>query len=217
VRALRLRPSDRLSLFDGQGGSVEARLLDLEKQALVEPVQPAVFAPFEGPRWTVAVACVGLDRKRTDWAVEKLTELGVFAFVPLLTAQTQLGKKDRERVALGDVERWRRVSREACKQSQRLHFPQVHDATTLDALLTMIRDAPVALVALQGGQPLRQALEAGPSSQGGLILVGPPGDFSNEEKAAIVLAGALPVSLGTLRLRTETAAIALLCCLQNSF
>ena len=89
---------------------------------------------------------------------------------------------------------------------------------SFEILVTRVRDAPVTYLAAAGAPPLREVLAAsvsvgarseadGPS--GGLLVVGPEGDFTDEEVAALVEAGARPVGLGPLRLRVETAAVAI--------
>lgn len=87
---------------------------------------------------------------------------------------------------------------------------RVQSPTTLPALLPLVHTT-FSLVALQGGAHLQSLLSAHPErvASGGLLLVGPPGDFTEEEKASLLAAGAHSVALGPLRLRTETAALAL--------
>ncbi|EEH54414.1 uncharacterized protein MICPUCDRAFT_20469, partial [Micromonas pusilla CCMP1545] len=171
-------------------------------------------------RWEVAVACGGLKGGRADWLVEKLAELGAASLAPTLTARSAVTKRGREG-------RWVRVAAAASKQCLRTHALVVESPCAFDALLRRVRDAPIALLAAAGAPPLRDALRdadvddgddgetaSGPGrgATGGLLIVGPEGDFTEDELGALIDAGATPVGLGPLRLRVETAAVALMAC-----
>ena len=119
--------------------------------------------------------------------------------------------------------RWERVASAAMKQSLRNHRLVVHLPTTTTQLCEMVRRAPVALLCAAGAPPLREVMstadsgtgdgvEAGYSEGGGVLIVGPEGDFTSEEVETLVAAGARPVGLGPLRLRVETAAVAIMSC-----
>jgi 16S rRNA (uracil1498-N3)-methyltransferase len=119
--------------------------------------------------------------------------------------------------------RWERVAAAAMKQSLRNHRLVVHPPTTTTQLCEMVRRAPVALLCAAGAPPLREVmsmadsrtgdgLEGGYSEGGGVLIVGPEGDFTSEEVETLVAAGARPVGLGPLRLRVETAAVAIMSC-----
>ena len=88
-----------------------------------------------------------------------------------------------------------------------------------DHLLERVRSADVALLAAAGAPPLRRVMEENAErfgkekrNAGGLLLVGPEGDFTDEELARLAEAGAVAVGLGPLRLRVETAAVAIMAC-----
>jgi 16S rRNA (uracil1498-N3)-methyltransferase len=131
--------------------------------------------------------------------VEKACELGVATFIPLVVERT------KREASAAEHARWQRLSIAASKQCLRLHSMTVAAPTPLAELLPRIRTTQT-LLAVQGGAPF-----AGLSldRSGGLILVGPPGDFTSAEKDALTQAGATGVGLGNLRLRTETAALSL--------
>ena len=122
------------------------------------------------------------------------------------------------------------MARAASKQCLRAHALEVAPATTLEAMLDRVRAAPVALLAAAGAPPLREVLRGEGGGEGGggggggegagmigrtgggVLLVGPEGDFTDEELEALIRAGAKPVGLGPLRLRVETAAVSLVAC-----
>ena len=205
VRALRLRHGDALELFDGDGSFVECSITGVDARGAVEvePRGQPHSVPWSGAAWTLAVAVSSLGA-RADWLVEKAAELGVRSFCPLFTKNCQRASQQSE------LARWGRVSLAASKQSQRLHGMRVLAPASLPELLASSPHV-FSLVALQGGVNLQSLLSAHPDqvASGGLLLVGPPGDFTEEEKDTLLAAGAHGVSLGPHRLRTETAALAL--------
>lgn len=209
--------------------------------AAVAAVGEVRRVPFAGPKWDVAVACGSLKGGRADWLVEKCSELGASSLVPLLTERSgsvggsssssgdnKRGKNRGKGFNDGDEltgreGRWERVAAAAMKQSLRNHRLVVHPALTTTQLCEMVRRAPVALLCAAGGPPLREVMsmaesrtgdgvEAGYSEGGGVLIVGPEGDFTPEEVETLVAAGARPVGLGPLRLRVETAAVAIMSC-----
>jgi 16S rRNA (uracil1498-N3)-methyltransferase len=112
-----------------------------------------------------------------------------------------------------------RVAIAATKQSLRTHMLELHAPVRVAELAARVRTAPLALLAVAGAPPLAAVLRdqaAGQIDEGTrLLLVGPEGDWTPDELALLVEAGAVPVGLGNLRLRTETAAIALLAGVQQ--
>lgn len=190
-RVLRLRPGDEVTVGDGAGrwrrcrlgtgGSVEA----LDEVHSEEPPSPAV-----------SVAFALTKGERPEWTVQKLTEIGVDRIVPF-TAARSVVRWDADR-AERSVKRLRRVAREAASQSRRTWLPAVEDVATF----ADVSSRPGAALADFSGGP--------PTLRLPLVLVGPEGGWSDEERAADVPR----VCLGPHVLRAETAALvagALLC------
>ncbi len=141
------------------------------------------------PLVTVAFSPVKGDRP--EWAVQKLTELGVDRIVPLAAARSVVRwTGDRGAAA---VERWRRVAREAAMQSRRSWLPVVDPAVAFG----VASGWPGAALAVAGGDP--------PSLDHPVVLVGPEGGW---DPSAELGAGLPTVGLGPNVLRTETAAVA---------
>ncbi len=210
---LRLRPGERVTLFDGQGRTREAVIASADRHSLALTADaPAV----EHPRHPCAItlfACVSKG-SRMDWTVEKAVELGVCRIVPVLSDRTivRLDEEDGQAKAA----RWSRVAEEAARQCGAAWLPTVTPPASLKACLPiMAQTAPVFVAALTpAARPLRAALAAfaGPPPLAGWF-VGPEGDFTAQELDALVQAGALPVSLGPQVLRAETACLYGLCAL----
>lgn len=231
AKALRCAAGDRLVLFDGGGRSVECEIAAVSPRGAVTVAAVAAVAVHEwaGPKWRLCVGVAGLAATRGDWLVEKASELGAFSLQPVLP----LGQAGEETGGREERARWQRLATAAAKQCLRLHALVLLPALPLDGVLETLRRAgggggpcgcppspsptsppPLLLVAAQGGLPLRSALSgaalAGAVRGGGTLVVGPPAGHSEAEGALMAAAGALPVALGPLRLRTETAALALL-------
>jgi 16S rRNA (uracil1498-N3)-methyltransferase len=156
------------------------------------------IVPRPNPQVTVAFAVV--KGQRPEWAVQKLTEIGVDRIVPLVSARSVVRWPAGE--AGTQVARLRRVAREASMQSRRVWLPTVDVVTPFVAMAA----EPGAAVAHPGGGP--------PSLANPVVLIGPEGGWDEAEVAA---AGRVLVGLGPSVLRTETAAVVagtLLCALR---
>jgi 16S rRNA (uracil1498-N3)-methyltransferase len=183
AKALRLRAGDALTLSDGAGRWRAARF-----GPEVEPDGEVVVVPAPQPAITVGLAPV--KGQRPEWAVQKLTELGVDA-IWLLVADRSVVRWEGERGA-GHADRLARVVREAAMQSRRCHLPEVRVGLTIAQATA---DRAVAL-ADPGGPP--------PTLSRPVVLVGPEGGWSDAERAA----APARVGLGPTILRAETAAVA---------
>ncbi|HEY8491137.1 MAG TPA: 16S rRNA (uracil(1498)-N(3))-methyltransferase [Dehalococcoidia bacterium] len=205
ARVLRLRPGDRVVLLDGSGRELVAELRRVAAREVLA-------APLDRRWGSREPACAltlyqGVIRPaRFEWLLEKGTELGVAAFVPLLTARSVV----RPEADGARVERWRRIVREAAEQCGRAALPEVRPPVSLaDA----VREAPgLRLVCWEAGEgpslrdALRAELTAGRPAAVSLF-VGPEGGLTEEEVAAACAAGARAVSLGGRVLRSETAGL----------
>ncbi len=216
LTVLRVREGDRVELFDGCGRTVIARVGNAGRHALELLAEAApVLHPPPACRLTL-FACVSKG-KRMEWTIEKGVELGVSRIMPVLSERTIVRLDDEE---AGDkAERWQRIAIEAARQCGTAWLPEIAAPIPLAAAAAqMPACAPVFVAALvPEAQPMRQALAcfrqpaAVPSAAG--WFVGPEGDFTPAELRLLLDAGAIPVSLGRLVLRAETAALWGLCVL----
>jgi 16S rRNA (uracil1498-N3)-methyltransferase len=199
--ALRLRPGEEVTVSDGTGRWRSCRFVTGRPgggrpSVALEPEGPVIYE--EPPLPAVAVGFVVTKGSRPEWVVQKLTEVGVDRIVPLSSSRAVV-RWDTARAAR-NVERLRRVAREAAMQSRRNRLPEVTDVLSF---------ADVAVA----GAALAEAGGTAPSLERPFVLVGPEGGWDHAE-----LACGLPlVDLGPTRLRAETAAVAagvLLCALR---
>jgi len=195
---MRLKTGDQALLFDGASGEWLAIVSDAGKKRMALTIERKTREQESVPDCWLAFAPV--KRSQTDWLVEKATELGVARLVPVITRRTIV-----ERVKLGRLEA---IAIEAAEQCNRTSVPEITEPLSLDMLLKG-RDFERRLYFADegGGEPAASAFKPGAA----LILTGPEGGFTDEERAAIRAApNAVPISLGPRILRAETAALAAL-------
>jgi len=195
---LRLSAGAELLVFDGSSGEWLARIVELGKKRMRLSVERKTREPEIIPDVWLAFAPV--KRTQTDWLVEKATEIGVAKLIPLMTQRTVA-----ERVRLDRLES---IAIEAAEQCGRTRLPEIADPICLARLLASCDTERALYFADEaGGDPAAQVFKPGPS----VILTGPEGGFTDDERAAIRAAdNAIAISLGPRILRAETAALAAL-------
>ncbi len=207
ARVLRARVGQEFDIAAGERvrrGRVTRVTDERVEFALGEDVPAPRLAPV-----TVVLAVIKFDR--FEWAVEKLTELGVARIVPLVAARTDAhlaaaaGKR---------VERWRRVAREAAEQSRRTAAPEIAAPIKLQAALAPGGETRVVLAESEHDAALADVLQAHRDAASWTLAIGPEGGWTHDEVARFAAAGWLAASLGPTILRTETAAVAALAVLQ---
>lgn len=140
---------------------------------------------------------------RLEWAIEKLTELGVARIFPVAAARSghHLVKAAETR-----VERWRKVARESAQQSRRIAPPEIAAPAELKRAIAKAEGSRIVLSETEDSVSLKQALAGCPAPVA--LAFGPEGGWAPEEIELFSAAGWKPASLGATILRAETAAIA---------
>jgi 16S rRNA (uracil1498-N3)-methyltransferase len=198
----RLRPGEDLLLCDGRGSVAECVVSSLAgRDALELELGRRWTEPAPSPRIVVVQALVKGDRG--ELAVELATEVGADAIVPWRAARCVARWEDGPRGAKA-LERWRSSAREAAKQSRRAWVPEVSPPVTTEGLADLVRTAAGALL-LESSTATRVTNIALPTKGNLLVIVGPEGGISTDEKALLEGAGARLVRLGPIVLRTSTA------------
>ena len=206
-RVLRLREGDRLTLFDDTGREHAGVVLSLSPRVAHVRITASHTPARESPLAMTLYQGVAKGRK-LDLVVEKATELGVHAIVPVRSARV-IGHD----TSPAKVERWRRIAKSAAQQSGRVRIPDVAEVHDWDALLGTFGayDRVFLPWELAEPRPLREVFErALPAASSVLVIIGPEGGFAAGEVERASAAGALPISLGRRILRTETAALVVL-------
>lgn len=207
-RVLRLVAGDRVVVVDPDGAEAEATLVSVSAALVRADVDQPEHRQGR-PRVVLALAVS--RRERMELAIQKATELGVSEVWPLLTERCVV-RLDEDRAGKR-TERWRRIAKEAAKQSQRADVPVVREPLTIGEFATETGLFEIVLVpweeASSAGLGIGAALDgAGATAQTSVaVVVGPEGGLTGSEVADLVAAGGMVVTLGDTILRTETAAI----------
>lgn len=200
---LRLRPGDRVVLFDGQGREASANIASVARRGLSAEVRAIEVREFElSIRLTLAVTMPRTQRQ--GFLIEKCTELGVAEIWPLITERA-VAKPGR-----GVVEKLARRAIEAAKQAQRGFVPKVLPAMNVDEVVKRKGNFDSAMICHDDLQStsILSVFEAAPRNASALACIGPEGGWSDSELATFEQHGFRKVSLGPNVLRIETAAIA---------
>ena len=203
LMVLRPKTGAAVELFDGRGGWRVYRWAD----GLVADSPICRHADSSAPPLTL-FACV-TKGSRWDWTVAKATELGVARVVPVVSARTSVRIPPDEREA--KRARWQRVAEDAARQSDAKWLPVVEAPVDFADALPFVRATTCFVGALADPPPpplaeaVRAACAAG-WTRPPAVFVGPEGDFTPDELAALTAIG-VPTSFGPTILRAETAAI----------
>jgi 16S rRNA (uracil1498-N3)-methyltransferase len=208
-RVLRLAAGDSLTIFDGQGHEVEARIEEVSARSTLLVLGPG-HAVSTGRAVPITLIQAVSRGERMELVIQKATELGAAAIVPIWTARTVVQPGGD-----GRLRRWRTIAQEAARQCGRADVPAIADPLPLQAALqASAPDAARKLLLWEEstGAPLRRALSGDESAV--QLLVGAEGGFTAAEADAARAAGFEPVGLGPRILRTETAALVALALVQ---
>jgi len=205
LRVRRLGAGDRVTLFDGAGLECKAEIRSAGRDGVeVIVLSRKETRPDAGGR--VVIAFPPVKGKRSDWAIEKCSELGVAEVIPIVCARSSVRRKGRE-----GVERWRRICVESAKQCGRIHLMTVAPFCAFSDIERRAREFDSLLLATAGpgATATREALDDLGGARSVLGVVGPEGGFSEDERTWAMDLGFRAMRMGETTLRTETAVIAL--------
>ena len=207
-RVLRMRPDQKIHVFNGRGGYFTATITAIDKHSV--RIIPLEFFEEERESNLNITLCQGISRgQHMDFTVQKAVELGVRKIVPLLTEFGNV-RLDQER-AEKRLAHWRSIIIHACEQSGRNRLPEIISPISLPDWVVgpgsgrKLIFAPVAGINLKKMMPLERDI---------ILLMGPEGGFREDELELAARAGYEIVTLGPRVLRTETAAVAALTAIQ---
>lgn len=206
-RVRRVKPRDVVLLFDPETALEAEAVVEEERgprgevRVTVGAVRPASLRPA---RSVTVIQCVGKADK-LDQVVRDATELGATAVLPAWSERCV-----SERASKSALERLSRVAIEAARQCLRGDVPRVEGPRPLPDVVSDTRSDVRMVLDPGASRSLRSALEGAPSTASVAFVVGPEGGLSAGEILACSEAGFIPVRLGRLVLRTETAATAAL-------
>jgi 16S rRNA (uracil1498-N3)-methyltransferase len=210
LHVVRVRPRERVVVLDGAGHEFLCEITGSKRDSLeLKVVQQNATAPL--PYRITLLQAVPKGRL-IEAIIQKATELGVFRIVPLFSER--VAARLDEESAESRLERWRFTLIEAAKQCGSAWLPQIEAPLSPKAFLARGErfDLPLIASLQPDSRHPRERFQNYVAEHGRLptnvaIWIGPEGDFTPAEISAAKSAGALPISLGRLVLRTETAAI----------
>jgi 16S rRNA (uracil1498-N3)-methyltransferase len=199
IKVLRKKEGDEILLTDGKGFFYDAEIVQANpKHCLINIVNT-----IEQPKnWNFNIQIAFAPTKnidRIEWFVEKATEIGIDRFSPILCQHSE--RKDIK------LQRIEKILVSAMKQSQKATLPRLDEIQSFSKFLEQDFNGR-KFIAHCYPQPKKTLKEAYEKGKNALILIGPEGDFSEQEVNLAINKGFQPISLGESRLRTETAALA---------
>ena len=203
VRVLRMREGDIINVTDGRGNLYQCRILQANDRACVVEVAEQEFS-IPNSQFSIHLAVAPTKNPaRMEWLVEKAVEIGV--------GEITLLQCDHSERTFLKTDRLEKLAVSAMKQSLHLTLPRINPAVSLHDWLNSqfsILDSQFKFIAhCEADKPRTPLAAAMQPGRDAVVLIGPEGDFSEEEIQQALAAGFQPVSLGPSRLRTETAAL----------
>jgi len=208
ARVLRLRAGDAVELFDGAGGTAQARLTEVRRGSVTAQVE-VVRPRRERPAPILHAAFAVPKGRRLAWLLEKATELGAASLRPILFERSVAGGGE---LSPGQRRRWRSHCIAAAKQSGLDFLPAIEAPASLASYAAGPRTGLGLYGSLaEDARPLSAAVPGGGGERPVYyVVVGPEGGLTAGEREALRRGGFSPVSLGRSVLRTETAVVALI-------
>ncbi|MDY6978488.1 MAG: 16S rRNA (uracil(1498)-N(3))-methyltransferase [Pseudomonadota bacterium] len=201
IQVLRLKPDDRLILFNGDGHNYPARLTAISKKQATARIEDATAADNESPLQTHLALGIAKG-ERMDYALQKAVELGINRLTPLLTKRcvVQLDEKREQKRR----QHWQGIIRGACEQSGRARLPQLDPVMSYSEFL----DTPLTGQRMILDPRSDRSLSDCTRPQQLILMIGPEGGFTQTEREMAYQHDATGIRLGPRILRTETAVVA---------
>jgi len=193
LHVVRVHPGDEVTCFDGAGTEIKGRVISTDRSSLIIDPEEVIHASKPDIQLTLAQAWLHRD-KAVEELVKRATELGVTAFTFFQGDHSERPPKPSDK--------WTRWAIDSCKQCGRSWLPTF---TIVNDLAAALDDATgSAIIATQHRTPV--PVHKAVSAETTTLIVGPEGDFSNEELTLADARGARSVSLGEATYRSEVAA-----------
>jgi 16S rRNA (uracil1498-N3)-methyltransferase len=200
IRVLRMTKGTNVKLIDGKGNLYEGIISDPDSKKCIISVT-GIIKDFEKRDYRLHIAISPLKNpERYEWFVEKSVEIGVDELTPLICRNTEKPGIKSERV--------NNLIISAMKQSLKATKTILNDPCPFYEFISREYNGIRMIAHCNNSLDRSKISEAYLKNENALMLIGPEGDFSEEEIASAITKGFLPVHLGKSRLRTETAGIA---------
>lgn len=206
VKVLRMKAGDTLQIIDGHGMAADSQIITANQDAVVVMVGEMQTTTGE-PKRRITLYQGMPKGDKLDHIIQKCVELGVYAIQPVEMTRSiaKISAKNEQK-----TKRYQLIAKEAARQSGRAIIPEVYEPRTFqDAIRNCKNDGKIIFCdEAQGQVPFIKAVE---DSHGDLAFwVGPEGGIDEDERQTLLSIGAVPVTLGTRIMRTETCGPAIL-------
>ena len=199
-KVLRLSTGDKVFLVDGRGGLYEAEI-ETESKKHVGLLITKTTKEYQKRNHHLHIAIAPTKNiDRLEWFLEKATEIGIEEITPIICERSERKVVKEDRLL--------KVITSAVKQSLQAYHPLLNPAITFSQLLQQQTTATKLIAHCVDDAERSYIKDLVQPLNSYLILIGPEGDFSPQEITTALQHGFMPVTLGTTRLRTETAALA---------
>jgi len=200
VRVLRLRKGDPVRLIDGKGNLYNGIITDPDPKGCRVQIM-TIINGFEKRNYSLHIAISPLKNPdRFEWFVEKSVELGIDEITPLISRNTEKQNVRYERI--------NNLIISAIKQSLRAKITRLNVSLVFNDFINIEHKGKLMIAHCNMDMERSGIGDCYKKGEDAVILIGPEGDFSDEEIIAATGKGYVPVHLGPGRLRTETAGIA---------
>lgn len=209
-KVLRMEKGDELTLCDGRGIDYEAVIAKISQNQIICDIRSQSRSRTE-PDLEVTLVQGIPKASKMDYIIQKTTELGIRRIIPCTLSRCVV-KLENRKAEEKKVERWRKISEEAAKQSGRGVIPEVCMPQNLDKAIEEIKDFDVVFVPYECEEQnsIKSVLTSCEAPKKAGFIIGPEGGFDASEIEKIRNAGIKTVTLGKRILRTETAGEAVL-------
>ncbi len=200
IQVLRMKKEDAINVTDGKGNLVTATITNADKKATEIKADAVSFSPQKSPFTSIAISILK-NASRFEWFLEKAAETGIQQVIPLLCNRTE---KQHFR-----WERMHQILISAMLQSNQVWLPELFKpAFSNDIIQQPFNGKKYIAHCGDGEKTFVQNIISDEKIEGVRILIGPEGDFTSEELSLSLQNKFIPLSLGSSRLRTETAGMA---------
>lgn len=196
-QVLRMKEGEEIRITNGYGHTLITKILLADKKKTKVETIGKEFSEAPKPKIAIGISLIK-NTNRFEWFVEKATEIGVYSIIPMICKRTE---KTHIR-----IERIRTILISAMLQSQQSWLPELSEPLKFSEVIKNEKQEQkfIAHCLPEDKKELKDVLIKASSK---IILIGPEGDFNEEEIEQAIQENYLPVSLGNTRLRTETAGI----------
>ncbi len=199
VQVLRMKVGEQLSITDGKGQLIHCIIEEANKKHCAVRIQHTATVPSNKKEIIVAISLLK-NANRFEWFLEKATEIGVTEIIPMICTRTEREKFRHDRMNA--------VCISAMLQSQQCWLPILHQPVVFQDVVDKLQSVEEQFIAHCYDEKKNElAIQIKKEARQSCILIGPEGDFTQEEVELALKNNFQPVSLGDTRLRTETAGV----------